>query len=107
MNDKKDIELSAKELQELHIKKVQLDREDFLPLMPRKWKNAKASKPVVSLVVKGRQQATPGSKTQLRKKNFHGEHRVHRKGGGLNSHWGGVVIPNAARGERGSEKGGE
>lgn len=34
---------------------------------------------------------TPGSATQKRRAGFKGEHKRRRKGGGLNSHWGGYI----------------
>jgi hypothetical protein len=40
------------------------------------------------------------SKTQTRKRGFSahgGQHRKHRKGGGLNSHWGGFIDPRIAK----------
>lgn len=60
--------------------------------LPPDWKG-KASTPLRHGEVKnGKEQPTPGSKTQARKANFKGKRKSERrlkKGGGLNTFWGG------------------
>ena len=51
--------------------------------------------------------ATPGSNTQRRRAGFAkhgGHHDPVRKGGGLNSHWCGIIIPGAKPGHPGADK---